>query len=305
MPSKHIKPKPDKKNPRYSGQPQRQKPTLPQRRRSTSRPDDVKQPRPPGKSPRPLSAPDSNNAGSRPRSLPPVEVKPDRDEDPPGEDRLTIRQRLFVHHITGPALGNATKAAELAGYRADNRHSLEQMASENLRKPEVSEAIAHRLAELRLSPEWARASLVDIARTTMAHFLSVDSRGKVEIDWQKAAAAAALGQIKRYRERQTETGVERTIELHDRLAALRVLLQLMGLLVEKVETKAKISLESQPKTIPEVIEQLQAAEIPMECWPPMVRTYWENHLAPKSLEPGCVQGQTSTTSASETKEGTK
>jgi hypothetical protein len=53
--------------------------------------------------------------------IPQVEVRPERDDEPWDEEGLTIRQRLFVDKLTGEAGGNATQAAELAGYSSENR----------------------------------------------------------------------------------------------------------------------------------------------------------------------------------------
>jgi hypothetical protein len=52
--------------------------------------------------------------------LPPP--KPEDEGDAPwDEDWLTLKQRLFVKAFVGPAAGNATKAAEMAGYSDSNR----------------------------------------------------------------------------------------------------------------------------------------------------------------------------------------
>lgn len=181
--------------------------------------------------------------------VPAIEAKPEIDADDCGDDGLTIKQRLFVAAITGPARGNATKAAEMAGYRSDNRHALEATASENLRKPEIVEAIAHAFAKKCAGPEWARASLIDLARSSMANFVSVDPDGEARIDFKKAAAAGALGQIKEYREEGIRSGdgdvsvVKRTIKIHDRTAALGMLLKLHGLLNEAADKPQDVEIK--------------------------------------------------------------
>lgn len=53
---------------------------------------------------------------------------------------LTVKQRLFVEAYTGPAQGNATEAARIAGYKG-NDVTLAVVGSENLRKPQVCDAI--------------------------------------------------------------------------------------------------------------------------------------------------------------------
>jgi phage terminase small subunit len=173
--------------------------------------------------------------------IPDVTVKPEIDEDPLTEGVLTIRQRRFVDALVGPAGGNATKAAEMAGYAAENRLSLRVTAAQNLTKPNVQEAIAHAYAKLKDSPEWARANLVDLASSSMANFVTVDEQGETSLDFSKAVEAGAMGQIKEYREEKlaiagsSSAVIKRTVKLHDRTAALTTLLKLQGKLVERHE----------------------------------------------------------------------
>ncbi len=176
-----------------------------------------------------------------PPKTPKIDHKPEVDEDVPESDGLTIRQRLFVEAITGPAIGNATKAAEMAGYKADNYFTLAATASENLKKPYIQEAIAHALARRRMSPEWAKAGLVDIASSSFADFLTLGDDGQPRLDFAKAAAMGAIGHIREYREEGVDardgTGpviIKRTIKLHDRTKALELLLRLHGLLNDKL-----------------------------------------------------------------------
>lgn len=193
----------------------------------------------------------------KPFTLPTVPVKPDVDTDGFGNDGLTIRQRLFVEALIGPAGGNATKAAEMAGYASENRNALWVTASENLRKPKVQEAIAHAYARLKDTPEWARASLVDLASSSMANFVTVDEAGNTTLDMAKAAEAGALGQIKEFREEslkvpggEAET-IKRTIKLHDRTPAIGMLLKLHGKLVERMELTGKDGGAIETKQIPD------------------------------------------------------
>jgi len=58
--------------------------------------------------------------------------------------RLTEKQRAFVEAYMGEAEGNATRAAELAGYQG-NENTLSTVGSENLRKPKIRQAIRNRV----------------------------------------------------------------------------------------------------------------------------------------------------------------
>lgn len=180
------------------------------------------------------------------KDLPKVAIRPEVDDDDQVDDGLTIRQRLFVEALAGPARGNATKAAEMAGYNASNRNSLCATASENLRKPMIQRALAHALAKLSASPEWAINQAFYNARVSMADFLVVGDDGQPVFDWKKAAASGAIGQIREYKEDGIVTGddegpavIKRSFKLIDSQKALDTVLKLHGVLVDKSEVKVK------------------------------------------------------------------
>lgn len=173
-----------------------------------------------------------------PFRLPDVTVPPEVDNDAWDDDGLTFRQREFVRALVGPAGGNATRAAEMAGYKSENVNSLRVTACQNLTKPNVQRAINRAMAEKHASPEWVKASLADVASSSMANFLKPDEKGEFILDLEKAAEAGALGQIKEYKEEVLSTGgeaklIKRTIKIHDRLPALRTLVEMSGMLVQR------------------------------------------------------------------------
>lgn len=57
--------------------------------------------------------------------------------------KLTPKQQAFVDAYMGEARGNATEAARRAGYRGSDA-VLASVGAENLRKPQIAEAIAER-----------------------------------------------------------------------------------------------------------------------------------------------------------------
>jgi hypothetical protein len=168
-----------------------------------------------------------------------VPVGPEIDDDDPcGDEGLSIRRRLFVEYITGEALGNASRSAKLAGYSDSNRHVLDQTASRLLRFVEIQQAIARRLAAKLLKPEAIRARVAELAGATMANFLKVGADGKPEMDWPAAAAAGAIGQVREY----TEEGVEgagqpvvfkRKFKIQDPIRALELLAKVQGLINDR------------------------------------------------------------------------
>lgn len=170
----------------------------------------------------------------------------DTEEEPFAKDGLTIRQRRFVDALVGPAGGNATKAAQMAGYRDDNYRSLQVTASQTLSKPMVQEALAHAYAKLKMSPEWSKNALQDIASASMANFVTVDENGKTSLDLKKAAEMGALGQIKEWTEEVIDVGeggpavIKRKIKLHDRMPAVQALLKLQGLVKESMDHTGEV-----------------------------------------------------------------
>jgi hypothetical protein len=175
-----------------------------------------------------------------PPTIPAVTVKPEVDEDAWGDDGLTVRQRLFVAALIGPAGGIATKAAEMAGYRSDNRDSLKVTASRLLTYANVQEAISHAIARRKGSPDWIRNSLIDIASSSMANFGNVTEKGEIELDFTKAAAAGALGQLREYTADVLKAPggevsiIRHKVKVHDRRAALETLAKLDGKMPETI-----------------------------------------------------------------------
>lgn len=177
---------------------------------------------------------------NKPYAPPPiVEVKPEIDEDGFNADGLTTRQRAFVDALVGPAGGNATRAAEIAGYASDNRNALATTACLTLGKAKVQEAIAHALAARNASPEWAKSQLIDVAGSSLSNFVTVDGEGQAQLDFAKAAAAGALGQLKEFKQESIQVGdspaaiLKTTIKVHDRMPAITTLLKLHGMLVDR------------------------------------------------------------------------
>lgn len=173
--------------------------------------------------------------------IPDVDVKPEVDDDPLELDGLTIRQKRFVLAMVGPATGNATRAAALAGYNQANRKAMHVTAFVTLSNPRVQAALARAFAQQNYSPEWAKAGLMDLASSSLANFLTVNADGVTEIDFVKAAEAGALGQIKEYHEEAIKMDgspasvLKRTIRLHDRRAALETLLKIDGKIINRVQ----------------------------------------------------------------------
>lgn len=140
---------------------------------------------------------------------------------------LTTKQKRFVEEYCTNF--NATQAAIRAGYA---ERSAQEIGSENLSKPIVSDAIAARLKELSMSSEEAVKRLTEIARGSFVPFLSI-AAGKIVIDLNNPLAQRHLHLIKKIKQ-VTKKGVEDgkvvevvnfEIELHDAKDALKTILE--------------------------------------------------------------------------------
>lgn len=180
-----------------------------------------------------------------PFNLPPAPpATPEPDDDAWDDYGLTLKQRLFAEAYVGAAAGNATNAAEMAGYRDDNRTVLASTGCENLRKPNIQRAIARLIANKLGSPEWTRAGIVEIANNNLAEFLTYDDAGNPSLDLKKAAEGGALGTLREIKEEGIQTGntvaiIKRTFKVYDRLKALEILAKMNGQLKDQHEHTIK------------------------------------------------------------------
>jgi phage terminase small subunit len=76
------------------------------------------------------------------------DVLEDACDDAELSPNLTPKQERFVEAYMGPAKGNATEAARMAGYRG-NENTLRSIGGENLRKPPIADAIRRLTEEFR------------------------------------------------------------------------------------------------------------------------------------------------------------
>jgi len=100
-----------------------------------------------------------------------------------GEVKLTTNQKRFVEEYCKDF--NATRAAIAAGY---SEKTAAVTGHENLRKPNISQAISERLDELSLSAEELTKKTADIARGNLADYMTtrmVEYRPKVRVGLQE------------------------------------------------------------------------------------------------------------------------
>lgn len=155
-----------------------------------------------------------------------------------GAVRFTGKQQAFIDAYFACNF-NATEAARRAGYSGEY-DTLRSIASENLAKPNIREAIDARMRAMRMGADEVLARLSFIASGSFEDFLDPDS---MSIDLKKAKKAERLGLIKKVkittivtshadRDTQTET-IE--FELHDPVRAMELLGKHHKLFTDKQE----------------------------------------------------------------------
>lgn len=88
-----------------------------------------------------------------------------------------------------------------------------------LSHPEVKDTLFASQSMSIMAPQEIMAELSNIARASLEDFLDISDAGEIQIDWRRAVALDRLGAVKKIK--HTRYGVE--IELHDRMAALKML----------------------------------------------------------------------------------
>ncbi len=150
--------------------------------------------------------------------------------------KLTDKQRRFVEQYC--IHFNGALAAREAGYSED---TCKEIASENLTKPNIKDAVSQRLKELTMSADEATKRLTDMARGSIEPFLTINDDGSTTIDLSTDESKKNLGLIKKIKQTKRSIGdteiieVYNEIELHDQKDALINILKLHGKFVNKTD----------------------------------------------------------------------
>lgn len=135
---------------------------------------------------------------------------------------LNAKQQQFVNEYL--QCFNATRSALAAGYSGKTAHAI---GWENLRKPEIAEAIRRRLQETAMSADEVMTRLADQGRGDLGEFLVRDGDSiTVDLDAMRAERKTHLikkiTQIRRRRtiKDNTEDEITTSLELYDAQAAL-------------------------------------------------------------------------------------
>lgn len=147
--------------------------------------------------------------------------------------RLTNKQKEFINQYFLCNM-NGTQAVIEAGYKVKNRQTAASIASENLRKPHVREAIDKRLEENTLSANQVLHILSKQALGDMRYVMDGDEPSMTAAIKNNASAT-----IKKYKKRkvitENTTVIDIEVELHDPQAAAVQLGRFYRLFTDKVE----------------------------------------------------------------------
>lgn len=141
-------------------------------------------------------------------------------------DDLTGKQHAFILAYLGEAKFNATEAARRAGYKG-NDVTLGQVGAENLKKPQIAEAIAAFWRAKAMPAEEVLSRLAEQARASLKPF-TVMFGEDATIDLTTVDAEANFHLIKKIKQKRRTYGqgdsatteFETEIEIHDPQAAL-------------------------------------------------------------------------------------
>lgn len=140
---------------------------------------------------------------------------------------LTPKQERFVEEYLISL--NASDAARKSGYSQKTAGSI---AHENLKKPEIQRALAERKAELAesvaVTPELVMKELAAVGFSNLSDFLSWDQTGVCFKD-SADIPPELLGAVAEVTEQTGKNGRTMRLKLHDKLKALGVLSDILGL----------------------------------------------------------------------------
>lgn len=161
--------------------------------------------------------------------------------------KLSHKQRLFVLHYCGGAHGNATEAADMAGYEGE-RTTLASIGCENLRKPKIRKAIDALLQSVVMSDLELIWRISEDAKANLGPALDLSNPDRPRVDLNKMEEAGLLHLVK---EVETTTIVKASsrgedvevvkvkVKVVDPQAAKRDLARIKGLFKERVELTGK------------------------------------------------------------------
>lgn len=191
------------------------------------------------------------------------------DEKTKEEKKLTGKQKKFADYYLNEALFNATKAAELAGYKGDKK-TLAQVGYENLRKPDISGYIEEKLEAHAMGVNETVARLAEIARGNLDDLQDENGHFDIKLarERNKTHLLKKVKQKRTLKQKKTEIRddmrgflaqdeiedieseveiiyEEVEVEIHDSHAALRDIGKIHKLFTDKTEVEQTVNLPEQ------------------------------------------------------------
>lgn len=144
---------------------------------------------------------------------------------------MTKKQKRFVEEYLIDL--NATQAAIRAGYSPDTAYSIGQ---ENLKKPEIANAIAKAMAERsKRTGVNADRVVLELAKIGFAKITDIIDPETAKI--RKDASEDDLACVQSVKIKPNEWGAEREVKLCDKKAALELLGRHLGMWNDKLDIK--------------------------------------------------------------------
>lgn len=144
---------------------------------------------------------------------------------------LTPKERAFAEAYAGQCRGNATRAAEAAGYKASKLNTLAAIGYENLRKPHVAAYKDALLTVHAMSAAEVIREIGDIAKQDLTPYL-VRQGSEMVLDYAKMEAEGALHLIAGF---EFNKQGEKVAMIHSKLAALTLMVRILKLGGDTVE----------------------------------------------------------------------
>lgn len=177
------------------------------------------------------------------------------------EHGLTLKDLKFVAAYLGPANCNATKAARMAGSKA-NGITLRTIGSDLLAKPNIHEEIRRRFREGGIGPEEVVKRLADQCRVNMLDFVTLDENGMPIVDLRRAKKAGKGMLIRKVKATKFKAHTTCTLEVLDSTKALITMARIHGLLAldlpEAEDTSIPILTDAEAKAAREAILKVRA-----------------------------------------------
>lgn len=175
---------------------------------------------------------------------------PDNDVEP--GDTLNERQRLFIEFFFANGF-NRSKAARQAGYSAK---SAKRIACNLMAHPKIKAVVEDRLENYAASANETLARLSEFSRATIDHF--VDEHGDLELDSEQAKAHRHIIQEIKY----DKHGRPESVKIIDPKDAVKSLVKVHGLAVDRVEHSGSVEHRQQPQYDLSVLDddELEALE---------------------------------------------